>query len=166
MVLKLLKLTKDDGLEFYQMLQEIKTDVNGFHNPVYQMSFDEYKNWLIAAENDSNVANLKPSYVPQTTFWLYDERPIGIGRIRHYLNKNLELNGGHLAYAIRSTQRGKSYGNILFSLLLNECRKMKINPVQFSVQEVNEASNKIIKVHKGFLISKSKNGENIYQIKF
>jgi predicted acetyltransferase len=45
----------------------------------------------------SEGINLEPQYVPQTTYWLYiDGKPVGYGKLRHYLNESLLIMEGIL----------------------------------------------------------------------
>ncbi|NMB68050.1 MAG: hypothetical protein GYA20_04740 [Chloroflexi bacterium] len=54
------------------------------------------------------MGEYKPEiYVPQTTFFLSDpqDRLLGISRLRHRLNPSLEIEGGHIGYAVRPSAR-------------------------------------------------------------
>ena len=144
--LKKLSLT-DDIVGIYNMLQEIALNENGFNNKVYGMSFDQFKQWL-KKEYAVDNGNLEDWMVPQTSYWLYDdEKPVGYGRLRHRLNDKLAQTGGHIGYAVRSSERKKGYGNKLLSLLLVECEKIGFNKVQIGTNIDNIASNKIILNH-------------------
>lgn len=46
MCLEIRKLSIDDGLDLYEMLQELPAEENGFINSVKNKTFDEYKEWL------------------------------------------------------------------------------------------------------------------------
>ena len=162
-MLYLKRISVDDGVEIYNMLQEISSNDNGFHNKVYGMFYNQFKAWL---ENECSVdnGNLKDWMVPQTSYWLFDDEwPLGYGRIRHYLNDKLRETSGHIGYAIRSTERGKGYGNQILSLLLNECQKLNIEKVQIGANSDNIASNKVILKNGGVLFRISKN-KNFYHI--
>lgn len=160
--LKQLSLT--DGLEIYHMLQEIAANDNGFHNKVCGMSVEQFNEWLVKEYSVDN-GDLENWMVPQTSYWLYDgDKPVGYGRIRHYLNEKLAETSGHIGYAIRRTERKKGYGNMILSLLLEECKKLNIETVQIGANADNIASNKIILSHGGILI-RSSNNKNIYHIR-
>lgn len=159
--LKKLSLTDDESI--YEMLQEIAQNDNGFHNKVNGMSYKEFKRWL-KKEYAVDNGKLEKWMVPQTSYWLYDnERPVGYGRIRHCLNDNLALTGGHIGYAIRKSERGKGYGNVILTLLLEECKKLNIETVQIGANIDNIPSNKIILKHNGFLFRCS-DSKNFYHI--
>lgn len=162
-MLYLKRISVDDGIEIYNMLQEISSNDNGFHNKVYGMSYNQFKEWL---ENECSVdnGNLEDWMVPQTSYWLFDDEwPLGYGRIRHCLNDKLRETSGHIGYAIRSTERGKGYGNQILFLLLNECQKLNIEKVQIGANSDNIASNKVILKNGGVLFRISKN-KNFYHI--
>lgn len=157
------RLSLADGVEIYNMLQEISFNDNGFHNKVCGMSYEQFLEW-IKREYLFDTGNLEDWMVPQTSYWLYDDdKVIGYGRIRHYLNDKLIETSGHIGYAIRSTERGKGYGDRILSLLLEECKKLNISRVQIGTNSDNVASNKIILKHSGVLI-RSSNNKNFYYI--
>lgn len=157
------RLSLADGVEIYNMLQEISFIDNGFHNKVCGMSYEQFREW-IKREYLFDTGNLEDWMVPQTSYWLYDDdKVIGYGRIRHYLNDKLIETSGHIGYAIRSTERGKGYGDRILSLLLEECKKLNISRVQIGTNSDNVASNKIILKHSGVLI-RSSNNKNFYYI--
>jgi predicted acetyltransferase len=109
--------------EEYEMLQNIKNNENGFSNPVYEKSYEEYLLWLQKEDDYSKVNILPEGWIPETTCFLYiDGKPVGVGRIRHKTSKYLESIGvGNLGYAISEVYRGKGYGSILFKELLKNC---------------------------------------------
>ncbi|MBQ6830790.1 MAG: GNAT family N-acetyltransferase [Clostridia bacterium] len=157
------KLSKNDDIKIYNMLQEIDANDNGFHNKVFGMDFQQYKKWL---ENEYAVDNgkLEDWMVPQTSFWMYDgNEPIGYGRIRHYLNDNLKNTSGHIGYAIRKSKRGQGYGNKILRLLISECMKLEINQIQIAANKNNILSNKVILKNGGVLFKENKE-KNFYHI--
>ncbi len=158
------RLSLGDDINIYEMLQEIAYDDNGFHNKVKGMTYEEFKKWL-KKEYAVDNGELESWMVPQTSYWLYDdEKIVGYGRLRHYLNDNLEKTSGHIGYAIRKSERGKGYGNIILTLLLEECKKLNIEKVQIGANVENAASNKIIINHNGSLI-RCENNKNFYIIR-
>jgi len=162
-VIYLKKLSLTDGVGIYNMLQEIAANDNGFHNKVYGMNYDCFKEWL-AREYAVDHGELEDWMVPQSSYWLYDgEKPIGYGRLRHCLNEKLSETSGHIGYAIRSTERGKGYGNRILALLLEECRMLNITKVQIGANADNAPSNKIIVKNGGVLVRTADN-RNYYHI--
>jgi len=147
------ELTPNDGSDVYDMLQGIAKDDNGFMNDVKDMPYDTYTQWLKRHDEIAKGITLPEWMVPQTTFWLYcDSAPVGIGRVRHYVNEALKENGGHIGYAIASPYRGKGYGNEILRLLLIECKNMGIDEVLIDAYNHNEPSNKVICRNGGRLV--------------
>ena len=56
-----------------------------------------------------------------------DEKPVGVGDLRHYLCPALERDGGHIGTHILPQYRGKGYGNILIQEMLNKAKEMGID---------------------------------------
>lgn len=143
-MLYLKKISPDDGIEIYNMLQEIELNDNGFHNKAKGMNFKEFKLWL-EKEYGRDNGELEDWMVPQTSYWLYDgEKPVGYGRLRHCLNENLKENSGHIGYAIRKSERNKGYGTKILALLLSECEKLKIKEVQIGANSDNSPQIKLL----------------------
>ena len=148
---ELRKLSVCDGRDVYDMLQAIPEDDNGFINSVNGMNFDEFRAWLIREDENSKKTEIEDGWkVPQSTFWLYvDDRPVGIGKIRHFLTDKLRQEGGHIGYAIAPGERNKGYGKILLEKLLDEAKKIGIDRALITVRNENAASVKIALANGG-----------------
>jgi predicted acetyltransferase len=135
------QLTIDDDKDIYNMLKEIPLDENMFHNAVSNQSFSEFKMWLLKQDMISKGIGLEHWMVPQTTYWLFiDDIPVGVGKLRHYLNDQLRIIGGHIGYAVIPKERKKGYGSVLLSLLLDEAKKIGIDKAMITVLNENTAS--------------------------
>ena len=143
-MLELKRLSVDDGLDIYTMLQEIPAEENGLINKANGLTFDEYKEWLIVKQRDSEQEGIVDGWkVPSTTFWLYaDGIPVGFGSVRHFLTEALRKAGGNIGYGIAPAFRGKGYGKELLRLLLNEAKEMGIDKVLVTILLDNIASQK------------------------
>ena len=116
-----------DGREFYDMLQQIGSNENGFINRVCGMDYEYFPLWLEKQVNIAQGVGLADWMVPSSSFWLMDGGvPVGKGNLRHRLTDALREAGGHIGYAVASSQRGKGYGKTLLRLLLEEARRMGI----------------------------------------
>ena len=84
--------------------------------------------------------------VPSTTFWLFDdERFVGIFDVRHSLNEVLKQRGGHIAYYIIPSERGKGYTLKGLKLVLNWCLKnLNLSEVLLFCDEENILSYKVL----------------------
>ena len=56
--IELKQLSLDMGKAEYDMLQEIPAVENGFTNPAYGLSYDEYKEWLRTRDGHSRGIGL------------------------------------------------------------------------------------------------------------
>ena len=99
--------------------------------------------------------NLKEGYVPQTIYFVMeDERIVGVGKIRHYLNENLLVKGGHIGLGISSNYRGNGIGTRALELLLLEALNVYgITSVLLTNNENNIASRRIVEKCGGELES-------------
>lgn len=141
MTFELKQLSLQDGPEIYEMIQEIPKMENGFMNGANGCSPAEFQEWLARQTAGSRGEGLADWMVPSTTYWLYvDGRPAGFGKLRHYLTDRLREEGGHIGYAIRPSERGKGYGSILLSKLLEEAKAMGLDQVLLTVWTSNPGS--------------------------
>lgn len=154
MVIELRKLSVDDGMDIYNLLQQVPQDENGFINNCNGRSFDEYKAWLSKCEQMSHGEVAETWQVPQTNYWLMvDGVPVGIGKLRDRLTEHLREVGGHGGYAIVPAQRGKGYGTMLLKLLIDEARRKGIDQLLLTVQNHNVPSIKVA-LHNGGVIER------------
>ncbi|MTI47939.1 GNAT family N-acetyltransferase [Sporosalibacterium faouarense] len=152
MNMELKELSLSDGQEIYKMIVEIGPGENGFGNRGYDIEFKDFSNFLQDNIEMSKGIGLKSEYVSQTMFWLMvNNKPVGIGKLRHYLNEHLREHGGHIGYCIRPSERGKGYGNIILKELLKESKKKGITEVLLTCNEDNVPSRKVIEYSKGIL---------------
>lgn len=152
MIIKLRELSLEDSREVYDMLQEIGPGENGFGNNAYGLSFEEFKQFLQKNVNSAKGIELTAGHVPQTIYWLFiDGRPVGIGKLRHYLNDQLLKRGGHIGYSIRPTQRAKGYGNILLNEVLKKAKEKEIKEALLTCNEDNILSRNVIETNGGEL---------------
>lgn len=150
------QLSTNDGIDVYNMLQEIGANENEFKNTAYGLSFDEFKIWLHEQDDWSKGKSLPRGFVPQTVFWLYDgDSPVGIGKIRHKLNDHSREIGGNIGYAIASSCRGKGYATFLLSELIKAADALGIEEKLLTVEKVNPASKVVIEKNGGSVIKEN-----------
>lgn len=126
-MLYLQPVSSSDGREYFDMLQRIGPEENGFINRANGISYAEFPAYLARKVDISRGIGLEDWMVPASTFWLMDGGvPVGQGNLRHRLTSALREAGGHIGYAVDSAQRGKGYGKALLRLLLEEARRMGI----------------------------------------
>ena len=139
MGLEIRKLSVDDGRDIYEMLQELPADENGFINPVKDKTFDEYKEWLKKSVKSSEQVGVVDGWkVPTTTFWLFENnRPVGFGKVRHFLTDALLENGGNVGYTIRPSERNRGLGKRLLSFLIGESKEIGVTRLLLTIQNHN-----------------------------
>lgn len=142
MNIEIRKLSDKDGEEIYRMLQSIPANENGFVNSVNGKSYEEYKLWLIGAvENSLQEGVIEGWKVPQTTYWLYEDgKPVGYGKIRHYLTDKLLVDGGNVGYALIPSARNKGLGKTFLKLLIGESELLGVERLLLTIKEENKAS--------------------------
>ena len=144
MVVELRKLSPSDGMDVYKLLQDIPKNENGFQNGCNGLSYDEYKKWLIRSDNIASGVGLEDWMAPQTIYWLYvDDKPVGMGKLRHRLTDKLKEEGGHCGYAIASAERQKGYGKLLLNKMIDEARGLSIDRLLITVSNHNLPSIKV-----------------------
>ncbi|GAB6109371.1 GNAT family N-acetyltransferase [Fusibacter bizertensis] len=117
-----------------------------------QQSFDDVMKRWIYDESDE-VYNT--GFVPSTLYFMIDEkgRILGAIHLRHVLNERLRLNGGHIGYGVRASERKKGYASEMLALLLAEL-KGKYEKVMVTCDDVNINSAKTIEKNGGILEDK------------
>ena len=124
--------------------QDVASDPAGFFEYLDRLS-----------ESASGVAS-GPGLVPDSTFWLTDDKSIiGVVRIRHALSESLLVEGGHIGYDINPDFRAKGYGHRIFELALVEARKLGIERALVTCDHDNDASMRIIEKGGGVFENES-----------
>ena len=140
------------NIEIYNMLQSMPKSENGFENPGFGMSLEEFSNFINKSIIEISNPDINNGRVPQTIFWFYeDDKPIGISKMRHYLNEKLEKSGGHIGYGIINGKRNKGYGKILLNKTLEEIKKIGVSLVLITCDTDNIGSRKVIESNNGKL---------------
>lgn len=94
--------------------------------------------------------DLPANRVPGFEYWLLDgERILGNCRIRPRLIPEIELDGGHVSYDVRPSERGHGYGRELLRLALVECRQLGLDRVLLTTAPDNERSIHVIRANGG-----------------
>lgn len=156
MKIELKQLSPNDGLDCYNLLQNIGRKENDFTNPVHDMTFEEFKVWLKQQDDWSRGESLPQGYVPQTCYWLIDNNmPVGFGKIRMGLTEKSRLEGGNIGYAIDSRLRGKGYGSKLLELLIIKVKEFKLSRPLITVKKFNVASKRVAELNGAKLVKET-----------
>jgi len=95
---------------------------------------------------DETEEAYKKGWVPATIYFLVTQRKSVIGSLhfRHELNEKLLLNGGHIGYGIRPSERKKGYATKMLGMFLATIDKKKYEKVLITCDEDNVGSYKTI----------------------
>ena len=135
----------EDGTAFADMMAEWRA-AGGRMNPgLLRLYGGNYAVWLrCLADWDAGIGT--DGEVPQTLYFLKgaDGALLGAVAVRHYLNHTNTLDGGHVAYGVRPSCRGRGYGNAALRLALKKLAMMGITRVLVTCDSDNELSRKVI----------------------
>lgn len=163
-MIELRELSINDEKDIYNMLQDIEKEENGFHNEAKGLKYSEFNKYLKTNKRMAEGKDLPEGYVPQTLYWLFVEgKPVGMAKLRHYLNESLREKGGHAAYAIRKSKRRQGYGKIILKKLIKKAKQKNINELLLTCDDDNLASRRVIEANGGKL-DKIEDGECFYWI--
>lgn len=160
-VLRELALT--DGVAVREMLQEIGPGECGFQNDGYQVDLSDFPAFLRRNVDMSHDIGVEPHLVPRTLYWLFvDERPVGMGKLRHRLNDYLRENG-HIGFCVRPSERGRGYGTAMLREMLVKAREIGLGEVMLTCLADNLRSRKVIEASNGVLLE-TRDGKCHYRI--
>lgn len=150
-MLKLVKLEEKYREQLFEMMDEWSN--SGEKIIPYAIRKADYHNFDLYKESIEVKEETKNS-VPDSTYFALDiERNIFVGavNIRHYLNDQLLLNGGHIGDGVRPSERRKGYATEMIRLALEECKKIGIDRVLMVCYKDNIGSRKSIINNGGVL---------------
>ncbi|MDP6637096.1 MAG: GNAT family N-acetyltransferase [Phycisphaerae bacterium] len=114
---------------------------------------DEFPALIARLHEASEGRGIPKTFVPHTTFWTIDAsgQIIGVANIRHELNENLLLEGGHIGYSIRPSLRGRGLATRQLALAVAEAGRRGIQRVLVVCERDNSASARVIAKNGGRL---------------
>ncbi len=122
-----------------EYLQQGEKRINGSMGLIYYDSYDQWLERVVLARTQEKSA----VEVPATTYFTVrksDNKIVGTVQLRHELNDDLRKRGGHIGYGIAPSERGKGYGTMQLSLVLEKARQLGISHVMISCDRTNFAS--------------------------
>lgn len=137
------KAVMDDADKEYDFISTLPADENGFTNEFFNTDKIEFiHTGLPRMINDSKGIELPQGYVPQTSFFQWEnDTIIGLFRIRHYLNEFLRRGPGHIGYGIKAEFRGKGWGTRGLELAIEKAKGIiREDEIYMSVNKDNHAS--------------------------
>jgi predicted acetyltransferase len=151
--MKLLKASLEARAGLQALLDELGQGENGFVGSGQRANTESLESYLQSLVDMAAGINLRPGWVPMTTYWLLDDdlQIVGVSRLRHHLNESLLAQGGHIGYYILPPERGKGYGTVILRLTLIEARRLRIERVLLTVDSDNDPSIRVIERNGGQL---------------
>lgn len=141
---------KDSYLEMVEECREA-FEFYAFHD----RALNNYHDFLAAMQAWKRGENLPLGFVAVTTYWLVrnGDKLLGETRLRSRLTPALKVEGGHIGYMIRPSERRKGYGTQILALALLEARREGHKRVMVTCDTDNNASARIIEKNGGTLNS-------------
>lgn len=134
------------------LLQELGAGEAGFGGTEFgrgEMSLDEY---LAHTAAEIKAENLPEGRVPQTTFWILEDKyAVGLLRMRHLLNAATRIEGGHIGYYVRPSARQQGLATQALGLALQEIVKVGVRSVMLTTNPDNLGSIRVIEDNGGYL---------------
>jgi predicted acetyltransferase len=152
-MIKLVRLSEEYKHHLFDIMEEWTTSGEKIiPYSIRRLNYQEFEVYLNGFHDDEN--RKEEGKVPSTTYWGYDtQRDIFVGavNIRHFLNEQLLLNGGHIGDGIRPSERRKGYATKLIGLALEVCKDMGLSRVLMVCDQRNIGSRKSIINNGGIL---------------
>ncbi len=155
----------DDFEKEWLLVRSIPTDENGYINRWYGISRKEFDKALYMMIEEAEGIGLKPGYVPETTFFIWNDlEMIGQAKLRHYLTDSLRKGSGHIGYWISPQYRGRGYGTEALRQLLKYAENV-VPEKEFYLRadKSNDASVKVMLKNGGRVVGE-KNGKVFVRI--
>jgi predicted acetyltransferase len=111
----------------------------------YSLALSDFSDYLAHSQKGAAGLDLPTDRVRMDEWWLTDgARVFGGSRLRHRLTPGLELDGGHIGYDIRPSDRHRGYGHRVLHLMLEKAASEGLDRVLITCETTNIASAKII----------------------
>lgn len=151
--LKLVEPNKKYADAFRAMVSDFQAAGEERYQDVAHLAKDDFGRYVHNLQMMAQGIGLPLGYVPQTTFWLLREEVdiLGTSRLRHFLTQDLELEGGHIGYDIRPSERCKGYGTQILALTLEKTGSLGLKRVLVTCDSDNIASARVIQKNGGVL---------------
>ena len=155
---------KEATLEMIAEFDAAKSYMHGGMGSAWKRAKD-YEDCLKIVEQQEDAANLPVGWVPAIKFLSFDETglPLGFLALRLSLNDKLFVEGGHIGYSIRPSERGKGYAKEALRQGLQVAKEKNIKKALVTCSTENPASRAVI-VANGGVFEDVRNGVERYWI--
>lgn len=135
--LEALRAFKKEGLPWFMNINEFDVEVN----------FERFiKDFLDRPFRRTEVI------VPETVWWaIVDGRFAGRISVRHELNENLKVEGGHIGYDTAPAYRGRGIASRMLKEVLPHAKKLGLSKVLLTCNDSNMHSIRVIEKNGGVL---------------
>ena len=142
------------------MLKEWKETGEKLVPFIIQIDSTDFQKFIDQINRSKNGIGIPETFVPNSTFYLTDNtnRILGVVNIRHRLTDKLLIEGGHIGYGIRPSERRKGYATKILELALVEAKKLGIERALVTCDKENTGSAKTILRNGGIF-----DQENLYE---
>lgn len=117
---------------------------------------EDFEAFLAELAGAERGVGIPAGFVPHSTYWLMrGEEVVGVSSLRHRLNDELLVEGGHISYGVRPGARGQGLGREILRLTLVEAARRGIGRVLLTCSADNVASSAVIAANGGQLESQA-----------
>jgi len=135
----------DPSVDFRDSFVEMAHEFESEGDTRYSHTLSNFEAYLVDRQKWATATDLPPDRVRMDDFWLVEEaRVLGGCRLRHELIPSLELDGGHIGYDVRPSERRKGYGHRMLDLVLEKAVSVSLDRVLLTCEATNQASARII----------------------
>ena len=148
-MLEIRQLTSDDESAFLAGLREWKGEDAAWHSFAWEEGM-KHSDHIRILEDESKGVNMREGRVPHTMLYGF-LNGITIGRcsVRHRLNDNLRIRGGHIGYAVAPRFRRRGYGSSLFRAGIEHLVELGVESAMMTCDANNIPSRKTIEGANG-----------------
>jgi len=151
--LKLVLLSKDDETNYYEMLDDFLS--HGEHIDLFGIGYEnrDFEMLLKRLKENELGVKFKEGFAPNSTYYLRinNGKLLGLFNLRHSLSPELLIDGGHIGYAVRPSERGKGLSHEILRQGLGVALEMGLSKVMLSVDLMNKPSISVIEKQNGIL---------------
>ena len=142
-------------LEYRDEFLQAQETIHGSGGLEHAASFAE---WMQACKDSEHEETTPEGRVPATQYLgirVSDGKLVGMLQIRHSLNDYLKVEGGHIGYSVRKSERRKGYASEMLRVALTVCKDLGIQKVLLTCDSDNIGSASVIKLTVVYMRSKS-----------
>jgi len=146
--------------EYNEMIEDWKQTGEKLVPFVLNYDSTDFQKYIDQLRGFEKGAEIPETFVPHSTHWLINSnnKVLGVVSIRHRLTDNLLIEGGHIGYGIRPSERRKGHATKILELALNEAKKLGIKRALVTCDKDNIGSRKTILTNGGEFYR-----ENLYE---